>query len=105
MALRRMGSAAEDGVHERRRVERRQVVRALAEPDQLHRDAELALHGDHDAALGGAVELGEHDAGDAGGLSEEAGLLEAILAGGGVDDEQGLVGRAFYLARRTRLSL
>ena len=50
--------------------------------------------GDDDAALGGAVELGEDDAGDVGGLGEEAGLLQAVLAGGGVDDEQRLVGRA-----------
>src|SRR5512146_3475038 len=48
------GSGAEYRVHERRRVERREVVWALAEADELHRDADLALHGDHDAALGGA---------------------------------------------------
>ena len=34
------------------------------------------------------------DAGDAGGLSEEASLGEAVLAGGRVHDEQRLVGRA-----------
>src|ERR1700729_4208252 len=46
-------SAAEDRVYERLGVERRQVVGPLAEADQLDGDAELALHGDHDAALGG----------------------------------------------------
>src|ERR1700728_5441338 len=64
-------SAAEDGVDERGRVERRQVIGTLAEPDQLHRDAELALHGDHDAALGRPVELGQHDAGDVYHLGED----------------------------------
>ena len=54
--------AAEDRVHERVRVERRQVVGALTEADQLHRYAQLALHRDHDAALGRAVQLGQHDA-------------------------------------------
>src|SRR5262245_54283067 len=34
-----------------------QVVRTLAEADQLDRDAELALYRDHDAALGGAVQF------------------------------------------------
>ncbi len=43
-----------------------------------------------DAAFGGAVELGEDDAGDAGGLGEEARLLQAVLAGGCVHDETAL---------------
>src|SRR3954454_22699298 len=37
-------------VDERLGIERGQVVRALAEPDELHRDAERPLHGDDDAA-------------------------------------------------------
>ena len=53
--------------------------------------AQFAGDGDDDAALGGAVELGEDDAGDLGGFGEEAGLLQAVLAGGGVHDEQRLV--------------
>ena len=32
------------------RVERGEVVGALAQPDELHRDPELALHRNHDAA-------------------------------------------------------
>ncbi len=35
---------------------------------------ELGGDGEDDAALGGAVELGEDDAGDVGGFGEEAGL-------------------------------
>ena len=41
-------------------------------PIELHRDAELGLDGEHDAALGGAVELGEHDAGHVDRLRELA---------------------------------
>ena len=59
-------------------------------------DGELELGGDGEdnAAFGGSVELGEDDAGDAGSLGEEARLLQAILAGGCVHDEKGLVGGA-----------
>ena len=39
-------------------------------PIELHRDPELGLDREHDAALGGAVELGEHDAGDVDRLGE-----------------------------------
>src|SRR6185437_15266796 len=53
-------SAPEDGVDERRGLERRQVVRALAKAHKLHGNAEFALHRDHDAALGGPVELRQH---------------------------------------------
>ena len=47
-----------------------------------------------DAALGGAVELGEDDPGDVDRLGEQARLLQAVLAGRGVDREQHLVRRA-----------
>ena len=58
--------------------------------DVLHRHLELLGDGDDDAPLGGAVQLGEHDAGDAGGLLELLGLDQAVLAGGGVQHQQGL---------------
>src|SRR5690349_13183752 len=79
------GSVAEDRVDEGFRLERREVVRTLTEADQLDGDAELALHGHDDAALGGAVELGQHDAGDVDDLAEHARLGEAVLAGRGVE--------------------
>jgi hypothetical protein len=44
------GLAADDRVDESLRLERRQVVGALTQPDQLDRDAELAL----DVPAGGA---------------------------------------------------
>ena len=46
-----------------------------------------------DAAFGSAIELGEDDAGDACGLGEEAGLLQSVLAGGGIHDQEDFVGR------------
>src|SRR6185312_2973893 len=66
----------EQGVHERVGVERRQVVDPLAQADQLDRHTELTLHSDDDAALGGAVQLGQHDAGDIDDLGEHPGLLQ-----------------------------
>src|SRR5690348_636889 len=47
----------QEGVDEARGLERRQVVGALAEAHELHRHPQLALHAEHDAALGRAVEL------------------------------------------------
>ncbi|CAM5342321.1 hypothetical protein SCYAM73S_02539 [Streptomyces cyaneofuscatus] len=61
-------------------------------------NAEPALdRADDDAALGGAVELGEDDAGDVHDLGEDPGLDEAVLPGGGVQDEQDLVQRTVLL--------
>src|SRR5258706_381804 len=82
---------ADQSVHESGRVERREVIRTFAETDQLHRNSELLLYGDHDAALGRTVQFGEHHAGHVDRLGEHAGLFQAVLAGGGVQDEQRLV--------------
>jgi hypothetical protein len=53
-----------------------------------NRQAKGAGDGKDDPAFGGAVELGEDDAGDADGLGELPGLGEAVLAGGGVEDKK-----------------
>src|ERR1700756_1507062 len=55
---------AEDRVDECLGLERREIVRALAQTNELDRHAELALYGDDDAALRRTVELRQHDAGD-----------------------------------------
>ena len=47
-----------------------QVVDALAHADEPHRQAQPLLDGHDAAALGGAVQLGEDDAGGVGGLAE-----------------------------------
>src|SRR5512139_3271053 len=71
---RRRPRLAEEGIHELRRVERAQVGHLLAHADVSDRDAELVGDADHDAALGGPVELGERDARDPEGLVELARL-------------------------------
>src|SRR5664279_3751897 len=90
-------SVTKNPVDELDRIERREIVHPFAEADQLDRDAELALHLHDDAALRGSVELGEHDAGDVDHLSERTGLDEAVLAGGGVENEQHLGDRGDLL--------
>ena len=75
---------------ERLRVERQQVLRLLPHPDEPDRDAELLLDREHDAALRGRVELGQDDARQADRVVERLRLGEAVLAGGGVEDEEGL---------------
>ena len=52
---------------------------------------------DSNAALGGAVQLGQHRAGHFHRFAEEPRLDEAVLAGGGVDGKQGFMGAAGYL--------
>ena len=49
---------------------------------------------ERDTALRRAVQLGQGDTGHIHGFAEESRLLEAVLARGGIDDEQGLVRRA-----------
>src|SRR3954452_3248537 len=54
-------SLAEQRVHELLGVERRKIIRTFTQADQLDRPPELTLDRHHDAALGGPVELGQHD--------------------------------------------
>src|SRR5258706_5184724 len=63
--IRRRPSGGEQGVDELFGVELDQILGALPHPDQLHRDPQLGLDRQDDPALGGAVELGEDDAGHA----------------------------------------
>src|SRR5438477_467605 len=93
----RLRVRAKQRVNELGRIERRKVVRSLAQADQLHRNAQAALYRDDDPALGRTVQLGQHHAGHVAHLGEHPGLLKAVLAGGGVEDQQGLVDRAVLL--------
>ncbi len=88
----------EEGIDEGLGIEGEDVFDFFADAGKADRKAEFVGDGDHDAAFGGAVELGKDDAGDTGGFGEEPGLLQTVLAGGGIDDEQGLVRRAGHLA-------
>ena len=49
--------------------------------------------GDQNAALGRAVELGHHQAGDAGGVAEGFDLSQRVLADGRVEHENDIVRR------------
>ena len=91
------GKLVQQCVHERFRVERCQVVRAFTQADELDGNAELLLDSDHDAALCGAVELGQHDTGDVHDIAEDLRLNHTVLAGGRVDNEQNLGDRSFLL--------
>jgi hypothetical protein len=51
--------------HERIRVKRLQIVEAFPDADELHGQVDRLANGDHDTALGGAIELGQDDAGAA----------------------------------------
>src|ERR1700729_3437945 len=75
-----------------RGVEGAQILELLPHPDQLDRDAELLRDGERDPALGGAVELGQHEPGHVDRLREGLGLAQPVLSGGGVNGEQRLVG-------------
>ncbi len=52
----------------------------FAHADDLDGNPELRLDGEHDAALRGAVQLGEHDARDVDCFRELLGLHEPVLA-------------------------
>src|ERR687887_1909402 len=86
--------AADQRAREILRIERSQVFQALADTDQFDRETELVGDRHGHAALRGAVELRQGDAGHAGRLAEEPRLLEAVLACRRVDHEQRLVRRA-----------
>src|SRR6185295_7719407 len=69
-----------------------------AETDQLHRHLQLANDAHDDSALGGAVELGQADAGETDRLVKHPGLGEAVLPGRRVEDHECLVRSAGKLA-------
>src|SRR5580693_3859640 len=78
----------DQGTGEVVRRERRQIVDALAEADEMHRHFEPLRDGDQNAAAGGAVELGHDEAGDADDFAENLDLRQRVLADGGVEHQQ-----------------
>src|SRR5438105_5320311 len=84
----------EQGADEFVRIELLQIRHRFADADVAHGDLQLVADADDHAALGGAVELGEHEAGHAQRLVEQPRLLDGVLPGGGVDHQQHLVRRA-----------
>ena len=67
--------------HKALRGEGQQVVDALAHADKAHRQAQTLLDRHNAAALGGAVQLGQDDAGGIGSLAELLGLTDGVLPG------------------------
>jgi hypothetical protein len=86
---------AEERFDEADGIEGFDVFGLFTEADELDGNVELLANGDDHAAFGRAVELGEDDAGDVDGLAEHLGLLDGVLAAGGVEDEEDFVGCPF----------
>ena len=86
------GLGFEQGGDELVGVEGAQVVDALADADVADRQLQPFGDGEQDAALGGAVELGDDDAGEAHRLVELHGLVEGVLPRGAVHHQPHLVG-------------
>src|ERR1039458_6877095 len=82
----------EQRIHEVLRVEGQKIADFFTNPNVSHRQAKFLGDSHYHTALGSAVELGEHNSGDAGRLREQTRLLQTVLAGGGVHHQQGLVG-------------
>ena len=80
------------------RVEIFQIAQALAHADFINGQAKLVAHGQRDAALRGAIELGYNHAVQIERFIEHARLRQAILAGGRVNHEHGVHGRLRALA-------
>ena len=68
------------------RVEGEQVFLLLADADVADGELQFAGNGDDDTSFCRPVEFGQHDARDAGAFGELPRLLQAVLAGGGVED-------------------
>src|SRR6266542_1059185 len=79
-------------LHELMSVEGTQVLDLFADADEAHRHLQFVTDAEDDAALGGAVELGEDDTSDVHGLLEAGGLGDGVLAVGGVEHQEHLVG-------------
>src|SRR5438128_313817 len=68
------------------------LIRLFAGADELDWDAKLVRDGDDDSTARRAVELCQNDTRYRHGFLENLGLRDGILAGGGVEHEQGLIG-------------
>ena len=76
--------------HKALRGKGQQVVDALAHADKAHRQAQALLDRHDAAALGGAVRLGQDQAGGNSSLAGLHGLPDGVLPGDGIQHQQGL---------------
>src|SRR6476646_1871546 len=70
------------------RGERREILDAFADADEVHRQFEFLRQRHQDAAARGAVELRHHEAGDASGTMKCLDLRQCILSHRGVEHQQ-----------------
>src|ERR1700754_1350471 len=80
------------------RSERREIVDAFADADEVHRQLELLRQRHQDAAARGAVELRHHQASDASGTMKCLDLRQRILSHRGIEHQQ-------HRMRRRRVDL
>src|SRR5687768_2408269 len=85
------------GIYEGFGIEDCEVLEFFPGADISDRALDLLNHGEGDAAFGRTVELGQRQMGDVRGLHEGSGLRQAVLSGGGVDDQQRFVWASFDL--------
>ena len=95
----------EERGHELGGVENAEILGVLAHADEADGNAQPLCDGEHHAALGGAVELGDHEPRDAEPLVELRRLRHRVLADGAVQDQQHLVRCAGIQAREHALDL
>ena len=62
-----------------------EIVNLLPYPHKLHRDIQFFLHREDNASLCRAVQLGENNPADTGGVFKLPGLADGVLSCGGVD--------------------
>ncbi len=86
-------------------VEHAEILALLAHADEADGDFQLLRDGEHHAALGGAVELGDHQAGHAQALVEFLGLRHGVLPDGAVEHQQHFMRRAGIQAGEHALDL
>ena len=91
--------------HELRGIEHPEILALLAHPDEADGQVQFLRDGKQDAALGGAVELGDHQAGDADPFVKLLGLGHRVLADGAVEHQQHLVRRPGVQARQHAFDL
>jgi len=82
----------EQGIHEFAGLEGSKIFGFLANADEADRQRQLLRNREHHAALGGAIEFGQRDAGDIDRFVKAAGLVQGVLPGRGIKYQQSLMG-------------
>src|SRR6185437_12271697 len=86
-------------------VENHQIIDLFTDSDVTNGQIKLLRDGNRNAALCGAVEFRQNDAGDIGNLHKLTCLFEAILTRYGVDNKQSFMRSSRYFAACDALHL